>query len=237
MFAFFDLDKTLLPYDTQALFCHHILGQHGWRRLFLASYLPALPIAALGVTGELQLKRLFLNYLWHMPLDELRQQARQFVAETVRPLLYPEIVAELKRHQAAGLTTILTTASPDIYTTEISNLLGFDHCFATKVNLVGRSRVPFMPGLLGPNNKREAKVEAMRTLLPETRPIPGSYAYSDSHADLPLLRLAEFPIAVHPSARLARECQLHGWPSLHPPRPYRSQFEKHWHTLRHVLGL
>ena len=237
MFAFFDLDQTLLPYDTQALFCHHILRQHGWRRLFLATYLPALPIALLGVPGELLLKRLFLNYLWRMPLEELRSQARQFVAETVRPLLYPEVVAKLKEHQAAGLTTILTTASPDFYATEISRLLGFDHCFATRVNLDGQSRVPFTPGLLGPNNKREAKIEAMRSLLPEARPIPGSYAYSDSHADLPLLRLAEFPIAVHPSAKLATECQLHDWPIMRPARPYHSKSEKHWHTLRHVLGL
>lgn len=237
MFAFFDLDQTLLPYDTQELFCHHVLQQQPWRRWFLASFLPALPLAALRIIGETGLKRLFLNYLWRMPVTELTPLVETFVWETVQPLLYPEIVKELQAHQAAGLTTILTTASPDLYAPAIARLLKFDHCFSTKIDLVRKSRIPFTPRLIGPNNKGTAKVVAMQSLLPEGRPIPGSHAYSDSHADLPLLRLAEFPTAIHPTPRLASECATHGWRTLFPPRPFQTKTQQFRHTLRHVLGL
>lgn len=45
-FAFFDLDHTLLPFDTQALFCNFILQREGWRRVWLLWFLPCVPLAA-----------------------------------------------------------------------------------------------------------------------------------------------------------------------------------------------
>ncbi len=44
-FAFFDLDHTLLPFDTQALFANHMLQQHRGRTAYLLRF---APIALLG---------------------------------------------------------------------------------------------------------------------------------------------------------------------------------------------
>ena len=37
--------------------------------------------------------------------------------------------------------------------------------------------------------------------------LSGSYFYSDSHNDLPLLRLVDFPVAVDPDTSLAAEAK------------------------------
>ncbi len=240
MFAFFDLDQTLVPYDTQALFCQFVLQRHGWRRAYLATWLPALPLAGCGLIGHRGLKRLFLNYLWRLPRVELAQMVAEFVAKVVTPLLYPEVVARLREHQAAGLTCILNSASPDFYALEIGRRLGFSHSFATRIDLGIGPRVRFTPNVLGPNNKGAHKLTAMAALLPAMAQgngvIPGSYAYSDSHADLPMLRLTEHPVMVHPTRQLAAAGHAAGWPTLTPPRPFTNQVQHHFQTLRQITG-
>jgi predicted DNA-binding transcriptional regulator YafY len=62
--------------------------------------------------------------------------------------------------------------------------------------------MPWPPQFTGPNNKREAKITAMRVrglLKPDSAlPLPGAWAYTDSVADLPLLDCAEHGVLVHP---------------------------------------
>lgn len=234
MYCFFDLDQTLIAHDTQALFCQHVLRRHPIRRWFLASYIPALLLYP--VLGKQGLKRVFLNYLWRLPMEELKLLVSSFVQETVLPAIYPDILAELRQHQANGLVSILNTASPDFYAHEIATALGFHHCYATKIDLKGKARVPFLPGLLGPNNKREAKIDQMAELKLPPSPIPGSYAYSDSHTDLPLLLLAEHPILVHPTESLALVGKEKHWPVRLPKRPFQTKLQHLWQTLRQITG-
>ena len=234
--ALFDLDQTLIPYDTQALFCQHILKRHPLRRAYLLAFLPMLPFAAVRLIGERGLKRVFLNYLYGMTKSQVEQEVKEFVAETVLPLIYPSVLEELQKHQANGLTTVLISASPDIYAHEIARALKFDHCFATRIDLAGHDTIPFTPKIIGPNNKREAKLVAMADLLPPDRPIPGSFAYSDSHADLPMLRIVEHAVMVHPTPTLAAEGNAKGWKTMTPPRPFQTKGEHHWQVFKQVIG-
>ncbi len=246
-FAFFDLDQTILPYDTQAYFCQHVLHREGWRRSYLAFFLPMVPLKALHLIGTRELKRAFLSYLWKMPKKTLQAHVESFVQEKVVPVLYPEIVAEVKRHLQEGRTTILNTASPDVYAPAIAQYLGFHHCFATGVDTGGSERFPFFPLIPGPNNKRAAKLAAMAHLLPagsihpETSEplsvIPDSWAYSDSHADLPMLRLAENAVMVHPTQELRAEGEAKGWACYHPQRPFSGRAGYRMACFRQAFGL
>jgi HAD superfamily hydrolase (TIGR01490 family) len=242
-YAFFDLDQTLVPYDTQALFCQHVLHREGYRRAYLGFFLPAVPLKALGLIGTRELKRAFLAYLYKMPKDRLKGHVNTFVYENVAPLIYPEVRHELHRHQQAGRTTILNTASPDFYAKAIAEYLGFHHCFATNVDLGNGPTVPLLPKIPGPNNKREAKLVAMAHLLPpgqldkDLGTIPNSYAYSDSHADLPMLKLAEHAFMVHPTPELARVGAVRRWETLYPVRPFTSKMGFRAACFRQAFGL
>lgn len=46
--AFFDLDQTLVPYDTQALFFQHVLHREWYRRAYLLFFLPIGLLKARG---------------------------------------------------------------------------------------------------------------------------------------------------------------------------------------------
>lgn len=235
--ALFDLDQTLLPYDTQALFCNYVLRRQGWRRIYLAAFLPVAPLRAAGAVSTRTLKRVFLSYLWRMPSDRLAEITESFAAAEVRPLLYPEIVAAAERHRRDGCTLILNTASPDIYAPAIGRMLQFDHTIATKVRWDG-PRLPLVPRIDGPNNKNEAKLPAMRHLLPDgSLPLPGVWAYSDSKADLPMLRLAEHAVAVNPDPVLEAEALRRGWTILRPARPQANRLAFGIDCARQSLGL
>ena len=225
-FAFFDLDQTLLPYDTQTLFCNFVLRRHGWRRAYMGIFAAAVPLRALRIIGTSGLKSAFLSYLWRMPRARLTELAHEFAEKIVPGLLYSELLAEVERHRAAGRTLILTTASPEFYATAIARVLKFDHCFGTRI-LFQSDRLPLIPRIDGENNKHEEKLKRMRHLLPVelSLPLPGSWAYSDSRADLPMLRYVEYPVVVHPDPALERVAVEEQWPILRPARPHASRMQ------------
>jgi HAD superfamily hydrolase (TIGR01490 family) len=224
-FALFDLDQTLLPYDTQALFCNFVLRRHGGRRLYLPLLTAALPLRALRLAGAGGTKRAFFSFLWRLPRARLNELAEEFAEKVVPPLCYPDILTELERHRAEGRTLVLNTASPEFYATAIARMLRFDHCFGTRLGEDG-DLLALLPRIEGANNKHGAKLHRMVHLFPPEAPEPlaDSWAYSDSKADLPMLRRVAHPVAVNPDAALASEAAAKGWTVLHPPRPQRSRF-------------
>ena len=67
--ALFDLDQTLIAWDTQLLFCNWVLRKEPVRRLYLLIFLPFLVFSrVLGAEG---MKRIFLSFLWRMPRSRL----------------------------------------------------------------------------------------------------------------------------------------------------------------------
>ena len=76
--ALFDLDQTLIAWDTQLLFCNWVLRREPSRRAYLLLFLPFLVLAR--VLGSEGLKRIFLSFLWRMP----RQRLEELVAELRR---------------------------------------------------------------------------------------------------------------------------------------------------------
>jgi phosphoserine phosphatase len=226
--AFFDLDGTLLPWDTQLMFCNHVLRRHGWRRLLLAPFLCLLPLAALRLLRSRALKRVFLGYLAGMTRARLDELAAEFADGVAGRYVWAAMKEEIAACRADGCELILNTASPVIYAEAIAARLGFDHCVATRVELP--PRMPLVARIIGPNNKRDAKIAAMRArglLDPgEALPAAGCRAYTDSPVDIPLLECAESGTLVHPAPRFAALAAARGWRILRPaPAPGRGA---HW---------
>ena len=235
-FAIFDLDQTLLPYDTQVLFCNHVLQRHPLRRAYLLLFVPATALKAIRLISTRTLKRVFCSYLRGLSQRQLEKLVSSFVEEAVMPSLYPELLAEVERHKAGGRTLILNSASPDFYVQAIGRRLGFQHSIGTAVRLTDRMRL--FPEITGPNNKYEAKLKAMRHLMPTelSLPLPGAWGYSDSKADLPLLRFVENPVTVHPDPFLKNIAEQEEWPILTPPRSHHTRFKFYLGCTLQALG-
>jgi HAD superfamily hydrolase (TIGR01490 family) len=239
-YAFFDLDHTLLPFDTQALFCNFVLRRQRWRTWRHLACVPFALLKGLRLVSTLTAKRAFMNYLAGMRREQLYDLAREFAEQVVRPWIYPELQAIIEEHRHAGRVLVLNTASPDFYAEEIAQMLGVDHCIATRVELP--EVLPFMPSVAGDNNKHEAKIVAMKWAIPELanahpEDLRDSWSYSDSSADLPLLEFAGNGVLIHPSASLAKIGAKRGWKILTPARPYDGKVGDMACVLKQMLGL
>jgi phosphoserine phosphatase len=238
-FAFFDLDHTILPHDTQGLFCNYVLRRRPWRVVLHLGFLPFACLRAAGLVSTVRAKRAFMSYLWGMSASEMACLANDFAKSSVLPWCYPEVMAEVQRHRMAGRTLILNTASPDYYGGAIAQVLGFDHCVATVVTT--GAAFPLHPRI-AVNNKRGQKIVAMQALLPAVAAMTESdraesWAYSDSAADLPLLEFAGHGVMIHPATALAEVGGRKQWSTLLPSRPYKGKWGNLWAMMRQLLGL
>ena len=105
---------------------------------------------------------------------------------------------------------MIITATNRFITAPIARKLGIDILLATECErddkgFTGRTTdVPCF---------REGKVTRLqRWLLENNRTLNGSYFYSDSHNDLPLLSMVEHPVAVDPDETLKAHAEAQGWP-------------------------
>lgn len=232
--AAFDLDGTLLAWDCQLLFRHHVLRREPWRVLTLPLFLACLPFMKL--LKDAGLKRVFLSYLWRMPPATLASHARSFAA-AVKPAIYPEVMDRVDAHRRQGHLLILTSASPEFYVAEIGRELGFEVVLGTPVGTT--PRCPLLPPLQ--NHKGAAKVSRLQKLLPASYFNAGklvhSHGYTDSRADLPLLGICHTATVVNPSPALTALAEDAGWQIVRPRRPWRGKVGFGCRVLALLLGL
>ncbi|MEO0017138.1 MAG: hypothetical protein RLZZ522_421 [Verrucomicrobiota bacterium] len=232
--AAFDLDGTLLAWDCQLLFRHHVIRREPWRALTLPLFLLGLPF--MKILGDAGLKRVFLSFLWRMPPAALAAHARSFAA-AVRPTVYLELLEMLEDHRRQGHLLILTSASPEFYVVEIGRLLGFELVLGTPVETA--PRCPLLPPLS--NHKGAAKVTRLRQLLPASYFHDGkllnSHGYTDSRADLPLLGICQTATVVNPSPALSALAAASDWRIVRPRRPWRNRLGFACRALALLLGL
>ena len=233
--ALFDLDQTLIPWDTQLLFVNWVIKHEPVRVLYLLVFVPFAPFAKLiGTEG---MKRIFLTYLFGMERKRLEELVSSFVSWLIPEHTYPEIVQLLEEQKKRGHQTVLMTASPAFYGKEVGKALGFDLTIGTDIDL--GKRVRLFPDIIGGNNKGENKLTRLKEKYPDVLENFGardSAAFSDSHADLPMLRICKEATMVNPTTGLKNAAEPH-WALLTPPRPTRSKLAFAIACARQALGL
>ncbi len=225
----FDLDQTIVPWDTQLVFRSYVLQQEGWRRALTLVFILFLPLNKLLGAGGM--KRVFHCYLWGMKRERLEALAASFVRDWLPQLTYPEIISEIEQHRAAGRRLVLSSASPELWVQHIGKALGFDLSLGTLFEW--GEQVEFFPDLIGENHKGSAKV----VRLAEFGITEGLEGYSDSRADLPLLALCQNKTLVNPLPGVKAHGAEHHWRLLEPARPWKNRLAFGWGCTRQLFGL
>ena len=210
--AVFDLDGTITTRDTTAAYLLGYLRQHPRR---LANGLP-VAIGALGLAGgfadRAELKRAAIGaVLGGVRDDEIAAWTDRFVAWCLRALVRPMARRQIAAHADAGHHLILATASLDLHVRPIARALGFSNVICTKVGWTREGRIS--GDLDGDNMRGDKKLAAVQRAVAAVESAPRSavvVAYSDHHADLPLLRWADQAVAVNPTRRLAAAAGIEG---------------------------
>ncbi len=213
--AFFDVDNTLIRGSSSFLF-----GKAAFERKFFS-------------------RKDFWNFAWHQfrfiwrgesakTLTSIKDRALGLIAghkaeeladltETVYndyicPKLWPETVRLAKEHIAAGREVWLVTATPQEIAEVMAKRLGLTGGLGT---IVERKDGILTGQLVGEALHGKAKRKAVRRLAKERRiSLKKSFAYSDSHNDLPMLTAVGNPVCVNPDAILRIHAKAADWKIL-----------------------
>ena len=217
--AFFDLDKTIIAKSSTLAFSRPFqAGGLINRRAVLRSAYAQFVFALQGADhDQMEKMRAYLSAMcagW--PVQTVRDIVTETLQAIVVPLVYDEAVRLIERHQAAGRDVIIVSSSGVEVVEPIGELLGADRVIATEMVVVnGR-----YTGEIGFYAYAEGKADAIRALAEsEGYDLAGSYAYSDSDTDRPMLEAVGHPYAVNPDRALRRIAEERGWPVLKFSRP------------------
>jgi putative phosphoserine phosphatase / 1-acylglycerol-3-phosphate O-acyltransferase len=212
--AFFDLDRTLLS-GASAHVVSRVLRETG--------------VVNRSIPGESLLYQVFETFGENLPSMVLGRQAvlamKGHSQETVRAAARtaaPDLVAMLQpyatkvfeEHRANGLKVVLATTTPRDLIEPFAQLLGFDDVIATTyaVDADGNYTGELEGVYVWSRGKRDA-VKAWASA--NSVDLAGSFAYSDSVFDEPLLTSVGNPVCVNPDWRLRLMAAARRWPVTH----------------------
>jgi HAD superfamily hydrolase (TIGR01490 family) len=212
--AFFDLDKTIIAKSSVLAFGKPFYqsGLLNRRAVLRSAY--AQFVFALAGADEDQIERM-RAYLTAMCTGWDVSQVREIVSETLHeiidPIVYDEAVELISEHKAAGRDVVIVSSSGEEVVAPIGAMLGADHVVATQMHVAdGR-----YTGEIGRYAYGPEKAVAIIALAEERGyDLAGSYAYSDSATDIPMLEAVGHPFAVNPDRALRRTAAERGWPTL-----------------------
>ena len=211
--AIFDLDKTLIGGDSDFLW-GEFLSEIGAvdadtyqikNQYFFDQY--ALGKLNINEYLEFCLEPLSLNS--RTTLDEWHQR---FMQEKIEQILLPKAQAIIDKHKAQGDTILVITATNSFVTGPIVKRYGIDNLLATNPEVKNGK---FTGKVEGEPCFQKGKIAHLDRWLEQTgEDMTGSYFYSDSHNDLPMLELVDNPVVVHGDETLKKVAKERGWPSL-----------------------
>ena len=123
--------------------------------------------------------------------------------------MYTEAVELIESHQEAGRRVYLVSASPEEIVMPLARHLGVDAAIASRAQINAEGRYTGEVEFYAAGEHKVAAIleEAERYDLD----LDGSFAYSDSVTDLPMLETVGHPVAVNPDRALLKEATSRGW--------------------------
>lgn len=210
----FDLDDTLLPFDSD----------HAWGEFVTRlGWVDAVDFARRNDAFHAQYKaaRLDIHEYIAFATEPLRARTpaqadaaqRQFMVEVIGPKLRPAALDLVREHQASGDLVALVTATNDFITAPIAQAFGIAELIAVRLE---RGAGGTITGRIeGTPSYREGKVTRVQEWLAGRGATWADFqrisVYSDSVNDLPLLERATDPVATNPSPALLAIAQTRGW--------------------------
>ena len=209
--AIFDLDNTLIGGDSDYLWGEFLCDQgiisdrDSFQKMndyFYQQY----EIGKLDIYAWAEFS---FKVLTEYSLDELNKLRQDFIDTKIKPIFLEKAQDCIDTHKKNGDPVLVITASNTFITKPIVEIYGIEHLLATEPEFKsGR----FTGKVSGIPCYQSGKIDNLMPWLEQhNASLNGSYFYSDSHNDLPLLELVDNPIAVNSDKVLTSVAEEKGW--------------------------
>ena len=211
--AIFDLDNTLLTGDSDYLWGQYLVKQGLVDADFYESenqrYYDEYKAGTLDIFAFLKFS---FQPLANNDLQQLLQFRKEFISEQILPIIPEASRALLDKHRKQNHYILIITATNLFITEPIAEELSADDIIATEPEFKNDR---YTGEVSGTPCFQEGKVTRLNSWLEtKNKTLDNSWFYSDSHNDLPLLRLVTHPVAVDPDEILAQVAVEQGWPII-----------------------
>ena len=211
--AIFDLDETLISADSDHAWGEFVASRglvdaENHRRRSDAFY-QEYRRGELDIDAYLKFSCMVLAMF---DMEKLARLREEFFEERVKPLLLPKADELIERHKAQGDCLLVVTATIQFVTEPIVKHLGIDNLIAP-IPEIRNGR--YTGNVTGTPSYREGKVIRLKEWLNQNKQsMEGSWFYSDSRNDIPLLELVDNPVAVDPDPVLTTVAKEREWPII-----------------------
>jgi HAD superfamily hydrolase (TIGR01490 family) len=214
--ALFDLDNTLLAGDSDYNWSLFLIDEglldakthHDRNEQFYADYKN-------GCLNIVEFLKFQLQPLAQHPKKFLDELHLKYMHKVIRPMMTEKAQNLVDKHKSAGDLCIVITATNSFVTKPIATAYGVEHLIGSDPEIVNGE---YTGGVTGVPTYKEGKVTRLNQWLAEhgkqLSDFEHSYFYSDSHNDLPLMKLVTNPVAVDADAILTEYAQEHAWPRI-----------------------
>lgn len=211
--AIFDLDNTLLGGDSDYLWGQFLVEKgvvdallyEQENQRFYNEYKQ-------GTLDIFEFLRFSLKPLKDNSCRQLQTWRDEFIETKIKPIYLQQAQELVNSHRARGHLLMIITATNRFVTEPIAHLYGIDILLATEPEIKAGE---YTGEVAGTPCFQSGKVTNLNQWLKENnQTLEGSYFYSDSHNDLPLLELVDNPVAVDADERLVSQATQRQWPII-----------------------
>ncbi len=148
------------------------------------------------------------------PVARLNAEQREtlhneFMDTVIAQMWQPQAEKLIQQHRESGDRLLIITSTNRFVVEPVCHRLGITEIIASEPEVIAGE---YTGKVAGTPCFQEGKVIRLNQWLQETgESLAGSYFYSDSINDLPLLLEVEHPIAVDPDDKLRAEAKRRGW--------------------------
>lgn len=219
--ALFDLDETLIAGDSDYLWGQFLVEMgvvdgevyEKTNREFYEQYKQ-------GSLDIVEFSRFAFKPLSEHSIETLHAWRKEFIEEKIKPIILSKGLEFVNMHRLAGDKIIIITATNEFLTQPIADLYEVDKLIATKPAMLDGKYT----GDLELSCFSKDKVTRLHEWLKaEGENLDGSFGYSDSHNDIPLLMEVTHSVVVDPDEKLRAYAQKYGWRETSFRAPQRAR--------------
>ena len=211
--ALFDLDDTLIVGNCETDWFRYLIERGHYDGSTFDDDIAEFDRQYESGAGDINDYMYFvLKPLTQHPLETLHEWRQDWFDTRGKAMIAARTPEQIQRHRDAGDVVVIISASNRFCVHPFAEHFAADHFMCSEPEVVdGQFTGVFAPpACFGPD-----KIVHLDNWLAETgHSMSGSYFYSDSRNDIPLLERVDNPVVVNGDAHLARVASERGWPHL-----------------------